>query len=123
SVNSNKLTLSLDDLERQWRERGEERTTPPLESPEAVAARYAPVFYQQIDRGIFDFVRRVDFDGDWVARNNFDNTTPEADASAWVYFDVKETATHYYVSYVLYHSGRKSDAKIGVLRNLRQHEN
>lgn len=123
SSESNKLTLSLDDLERQWRERGEERPAPALESPEAVAARYAPVFYQQIDRGIFDFVRRVDFDGDWVARNNFDHTTPEADASAWVYYDVKETATHYYVSYVLYHPGRKSDAKFAVLRNLRQHEN
>jgi hypothetical protein len=123
SVDSNKLKLSLEDLERQWAARGEARPAVELASPEAVAARYAPVFYQEIDRGIFDFARRVDFDGDWVARNNFEHTTPEADASAWIYYDVKETATHYYVSYVVYHSGRKSDAAIGVLRNLRQHEN
>ncbi len=123
SVDSNRLTLELDDLEELWRERGEARPAAELSSPDAVAARYAPVFYQEIDRGIFDLIRRVDFDGDWNTENNWNNTTPEADSSAWVYYDVKETDTHYYVTYVLYHSGRKSNAAIKLLRNMRRHEN
>lgn len=122
AADTTKLRLTLDDLEKRWAETGKTKA-PTLKSHEEVATRYAPVIHQRIKRGPFDLLRRVDFDGDWNTLNNFDNTKKGSDSTAWVYYDVKETKTHYYVTYMFYHSGRKSNSKIRPLRNLRRHEN
>src|SRR5262245_25780440 len=46
----------------------------------ALALRWAPVHYQDVDQtgshalgGTADYITRIDFDGDWNARNNWDN--------------------------------------------------
>ena len=69
------------------------------DDPKAVAARYAPVIYQEFsiytqDQGdpdrAYDQLRRVDYDGDWNPLNNLDNHGNEAaDNRGYVYFDVK----------------------------------
>ena len=110
SLESDALTLTLDDLERRWEETGEEAPERDLSSDAAVAYRYAPVLYQRVMRGKYDLLRRMDFDGDWDTLNNWEHTSDDSDRSAWVYYDVRETDSHYYVSYVLYHSGRHSKA-------------
>lgn len=121
STPSSKLTLSLSDLERRWAETGAP-ARPELRDDAAIAARYAPVIYQRVQRGPYDLLRRVDYDGDWNPRNNYDNCQPGSDASAWVYYDVRETETHYYITYGFYHAGRKSNA-IKPLRHFRTQEN
>lgn len=128
AVPTNRLTLTLDDLERHAA-RQEGAATPqaaPQVAPKLehrdVALRYAPVIYQRIRRGRYDLLRRVDYDGDWNTLNNFDNATEMSKSKAFVYYDVKETETHYFLSYGFYHAGRKSNA-IRPLRNMRRHEN
>ncbi|MBL4846336.1 MAG: hypothetical protein JKY65_12480 [Planctomycetes bacterium] len=73
-----------------------------------VAARYAPVIYQEFsiyDDQPLDYLRRVDFDGDWNTRNNLDNAErSDVDNRGYVYFEVKETETHYFVTYYLYYA-------------------
>jgi hypothetical protein len=86
------------------------------DDPKAVAARYAPVIYQEFsiytqDQGdpdrAYDQLRRVDYDGDWNPLNNLDNHGNEAaDNRGYVYFDVKSTETHHYVTYTFYYVAR-----------------
>ncbi|MGE0712547.1 MAG: hypothetical protein AB7T09_31490 [Planctomycetota bacterium] len=121
-ADTKKLVLSLEDMERGWAE-GAAAPRPALANHEQVAQRYAPVIYQQVTRGWYDLLRRVDFDGDWNTTNNWDHTTKDSDRSAWVYYDVKETETHYFITYAFYYSGRASNAVVGLLRNARRHEN
>ena len=88
-----------------------------------IASRYAPVIYQRVHprmpRG--DFLCRVDFDGDFDGNNNWDNARrADADLSAHVYYDVKETETHYYVTYAFYHARRTSRA-LRIIRGMFEH--
>jgi hypothetical protein len=120
---SDTLTIGIADMENAALMSGAPRPKPKIPTEyEAIANRYAPVFYQEVTREQFDFIRRVDFDGDWNTLNNWDNATPESDSSAHVYYDVRETESHYYVSYVVYHAGRKSNAILGI-DAWRRHEN
>ena len=80
------------------------------EDPAAVATRFAPVVYQEYsiysDQHL-DFLRRVDFDGDWDTTNNLDNAQERrGDERGYVYYDVKETETHLFVSYFFYYARR-----------------
>lgn len=120
AVDSGKLTLSLEDLEAGWRASGEAAPARHVETHAQVAARFAPVLYQRV-HDEHDLLRRVDFDGDWVTTNNWDNAG-RGDRTSWVYYDVKETETHWFVTYTLYHARRVSEA-IRPLRSLREHEN
>lgn len=119
-VDSGRLTLTLEDLEAGWAASDEAAPPRNVATPAQVAARFAPVLYQRVNDE-HDFLRRVDFDGDWDTTNNWDNAG-RGDRTAWVYYDVKETATHWFVTYTLYHARRVSEA-IRPLRSLRQHEN
>lgn len=120
SIESGRLTLSLADLERSWAESSEPPPARHVDTPEQVAARFAPVLYQRA-KSEHDLIRRVDFDGDWDTTNNWQNAEG-GDRASWVYYDVKETATHWFVTYALYHPRRVSEA-IPPLRQLRRHEN
>ncbi|MBL4846808.1 MAG: hypothetical protein JKY65_14915 [Planctomycetes bacterium] len=123
AARSDKLTLTLGDLERVWARDGAP-VRPPLVSDADLAARYAPVIYQEIDKGRMDYLRRVDFDGDWNALNNFANADAgRGDSRGYVYYEIKETETHFFVTYVFFHAGVKSGAKIKFIRKLRSHEN
>ena len=49
-----------------------------------------------------DFITAVDFDGDWISNNNWENQ-PGGDLSAHVYYSVIETETHWFLFYALFH--------------------
>ena len=70
-----------------------------------IAARFAPVFQQALGSSPrFDYVTRVDFDGDWRGDNNWDNAADEARTlGATVYFNVAESITHYFIHYAVFH--------------------
>ncbi len=80
------------------------------QSDAEVAARYAPVIYQEFsiyEDQPLDYLRRVDFDGDWDTTNNLNNAEKKGvDNRGYVYFEVKETETHYFVTYYLYYARR-----------------
>lgn len=70
-------------------------------SHEELARRYAPVIHQ----GTFsdqDFITAVDFDGDWISNNNWENQAG-GDLSAYVYYSVTETDSHWFLFYALFH--------------------
>ncbi len=123
AVRSDRLTLTQLDLERHWAEHGAP-VRPPLADDATIAARYAPVIYQEIERGQMDYLRRADFDGDWDATNNFKSALEnKGDSMGYVYYEVKETESHFFVTYVFFHAGQKSNSKVKFIRHLRTHEN
>ncbi len=62
---------------------------------------YAPVIYQGAASDQ-DFITAVNFDGDWVGNNNWENQ-PDGDLSAYVYASAIETDSHWYLFYSLFH--------------------
>ena len=70
-----------------------------------IAARFAPVFHQALGSSPrFDYITRVDFDNDWRGDNNWVNAADERwTLGATVYFNVAETATHYFIHYAVFH--------------------
>ncbi|HDN79681.1 MAG TPA: hypothetical protein ENG33_04360 [Chloroflexi bacterium] len=75
-------------------------TTPSLSEYE-LAYYYAPVIYQGAASDQ-DYITAVDFDGDWIGNNNWENQ-PIGDLSAYVYYSVVETETHWFIFYSLFH--------------------
>jgi hypothetical protein len=94
------------------------RVEPPLDSTLSasrasdralIAQRYAPIHYQFVDRrgangldGRADYITRVDFDGDWNAKNDWENAARHKLPGA-AYHSVVETKTHWFVVYMFYH--------------------
>ncbi len=73
----------------------------PPASREELARHYAPVINQAAASNQ-DYITAVNFDGDWVGNNNWENQ-PAGDLSARVYYSVIETETHWYLFYSLFH--------------------
>ncbi|MFQ5343605.1 MAG: hypothetical protein ACE5F6_18855 [Anaerolineae bacterium] len=73
----------------------------PPASREDLARHYAPII-NQAAASDQDYITAVDFDGDWIGNNNWENQ-PAGDLSAHVYYSVIETQTHWYVFYSLFH--------------------
>lgn len=79
------------------------------ESPEAraraVAAIFAPIFYQALgEEPRYDYITNFDFDGDWTGDNNWDNAANHKHPlAAWTYYAVRETSTHYFLHYAVFH--------------------
>ena len=67
----------------------------------ALATYYAPVIYQGVATDQ-DYITRVDFDGDWISNNNWEHQ-PTGDLSAYVYYSVIETESHWFIFYSLFH--------------------
>lgn len=87
-----------------------------------IAAQFAPVIYQGLgDQPRFDYITNFDFDGDWKGDNNWANAGQKRYAlSAYVYYSVIETATHYFVHYAMFHprdykGGLNTSALLDVL--------
>jgi hypothetical protein len=84
----------------------------------ALALRYAPVHYQDVDQtgshalgGRADYIARYDFDGDLNGRNNWDNAGNAAfPLSAHGYYSVVETSTHWFIVYMFFHPRDWSDS-------------
>ncbi|MEA2624682.1 MAG: hypothetical protein QOD06_727, partial [Candidatus Binatota bacterium] len=89
-----------------------------------VAARWAPIHYQDTDSSDYysDLIAKVDYDGDLVCTNNWDHlhrgdyvddTCPgfplpvchahEHPLPANVYYSVVETCTHWFITYAYFH--------------------
>jgi hypothetical protein len=69
--------------------------------PEAPHQAWAPVI-QQCAASRADFITAADFDGDWIGGNNWENMD-KFPLPAVVYYDVKETHTHWFLFYTLFH--------------------
>lgn len=66
-----------------------------------LAQHYAPVIQQGVASDQ-DFITAVDFDGDWIGNNNWENQ-PGGNLSAYVYYSVVETESHWFLFYSLFH--------------------
>lgn len=71
----------------------------------AVAARFAPVFYQALGESPrSDYITKFDFDGDWRGDNNWENAADRKfPLRAYIYYAVSETKTHYFIHYAVFH--------------------
>ena len=65
---------------------------------------YAPFIYAATDEssGRQDIISNIDFDGDLVGNNNWENFD-RFELTPTVYYAILETQTHYFVSYHLFH--------------------
>jgi hypothetical protein len=76
-----------------------------------LALHWAPIHYMDVDptgshalSGRSDYITRVDFDGDWTARNNWENAgNATASFAASAYYSVVETSSHWYLVYMFFH--------------------
>jgi len=73
----------------------------PVALHQDLAQHYAPVIHQGVASDQ-DFITAVDFDGDWIGNNNWENQ-PNGDLSAYVYYSVVETESHWFLFYSLFH--------------------
>ena len=88
-------------------------------TPYDIAKYWAPIYLQDCDT-IYDYFRRVTYDGDWNGHNNWDNADESHDLSAFVYYSFLETDTHYFIGYYDYHA---RDYYVPVFSDAGQHEN
>jgi len=70
-------------------------------SHEELALRYGPIIYQGVATSK-DYITALDFDGDWIGNNNWENQ-PIGDLRAHVYYSVIESETHWFLFYSLFH--------------------
>ncbi|MEK0317269.1 hypothetical protein [Cohnella sp. 56] len=85
-----------------------------------LAAHWAPQIYQDVNADLnvrADFITNFNYDGDYLARNNWNNLD-KFNQNAYVYYKVSETATDYFIEYDLFHA--RDDA---YTRPLDAHEN
>jgi hypothetical protein len=79
---------------------GSQRRPGPV-SHEELALRYGPIIYQGAATSK-DYITALDFDGDWIGNNNWENQ-PTGDMTAYVYYSVIESETHWFIFYSLFH--------------------
>lgn len=72
-----------------------------LASSKDLASHYAPVIMQSAADSQ-DYITAVDFDGDWIGSNNWENQ-PLFSLKAVLYYDVKETDSHFFITYGVFH--------------------
>ncbi|MCM2579342.1 hypothetical protein [Streptomyces meridianus] len=87
-----------------------------------LAYRWAPVHYQDTSSSYYtaDYLSTVDYDGDWNARNNWDNLDADAGRlTGAVYYSVAETGTHWYLTYAFFHPRDWKDYPVNAF----SHEN
>lgn len=95
-----------------------------------LALHWAPIHYQSIRKtdGIFnrnslggksDSLSQIDFDGDWIATNNWKNLASYSIIPS-VYYYVAATPTHYYITYGYFHA--RDWTRLNFF-HLAQHEN
>jgi hypothetical protein len=72
----------------------------------AVAARWAPIHYQDTDSSDYDadYLSPIDFDGGWNTLNNWEHQDDDVSRLAGtVYYSVTKTSTHWFIVYAFYH--------------------
>lgn len=75
-----------------------------MDGYETLAAKYSPIIYQatKSDSPLFDYMTSFEFDGNWKALDNYDNVKKATSIKSWVYYDVVETKSHYFIRYAFY---------------------
>lgn len=78
---------------------------PDMGAYEALAAKYAPVIYQATRKEAphFDYLTSFDFDGNWMALDNYDAIKKATAVPSYVYYDVVETKSHFFIRYGYFH--------------------
>ena len=73
-------------------------------SYEKLVFNYAPIHYQATDgdRAFSDFITAIDYDGDWISDNNWDNFY-YGNLSATVNYMVVESENHFFITYAFFH--------------------
>ncbi len=87
----------------------------------ALAQYWTPRFYQDTDNTFYkgDYLTRFNYDGDYVGKNNWNNLAAYSTVSAYVYYAVSETDTHYFLHYGVFHPRDWDDSGLPGT----QHEN
>jgi Zn-dependent protease with chaperone function len=92
------------------------------ERDQRIAAAFAPIFHQGLGtEPRYDWIANFSFDGDWKGDNNWDNAgNLNYPIRAWVYYAVRETPTHFFVHYGVFHprdykGGSRSGATLSEL--------
>src|SRR4051812_10367939 len=68
-----------------------------------IAARYAPVLYQETGSNPkADQITSIDFDGNWASNDNWENL-PRFPTPGQVYYSVIESETHWFITYAFFH--------------------
>lgn len=68
-----------------------------------LAAFHAPIVFQETGHNPkADALTKFDFDGDHIGNNNWENL-PTHPTPAFVYYDVRESKTHYFIMYSFFH--------------------
>lgn len=72
---------------------------------ETLAAKYSPIIYQAVNTNAphLDYITSWDFDADKDVTNNDKNYLKVTEVPTWVYYDVVETKSHYFIRYVYFH--------------------
>lgn len=70
-------------------------------APRGIHEYWAPVIYQAAASPA-DFITAADFDGDWIGSNNWENLNYFRHLAV-VYYDVRETRTHWFILYAVFH--------------------
>lgn len=73
----------------------------PPKNEKAIQELWAPVIYQAAASDA-DFITLMDYDGDWIGANNWNNFD-KYPKPAYLYYDARETATHWFLFYGLFH--------------------
>lgn len=78
---------------------------PNMEGYETLAARYSPIIYQATRKETphFDYLTSFDFDGNWKGTDNYEAIKKATEVRSWVYYDVVETKSHYFIRYGYFH--------------------
>jgi hypothetical protein len=95
-----------------------------------LALNWAPIHHQDVDPtgGVFvdhslagksDYVAAMNFDGDWNALNNWENTATDS-VKGVGYYTVVESGSHYFITYAFFHPRDWTDLNIG---SVGEHEN
>jgi hypothetical protein len=69
-----------------------------------LAYRWAPIHYQDTDNtnAKADYISKFDYDGNFFGNDNWDNLD-KGNLSAYAYYSVVETSTHWFIIYMFYH--------------------
>jgi len=75
-----------------------------LEGYRDLAEKYSPIIYQAVKETspLFDYLTSFDFDGNWKSMDNYDNLKTASEVPSWVYYDVVETKSHYFIRYAFF---------------------
>jgi hypothetical protein len=80
----------------------------------SLAYRWAPIILQDTaSKWNADFIGRVDYDNDWRGNDNWDNL-PSAGIAPYLYYDVLETSTHWFIHYHTFHPRDWDDVFFGT---------